>query len=164
MQGVEPGGFSPQRYFAENRWARGVALGTGAFFLITLAIALVRVGARYNSPTSKRRRTVEQNKVRLPLTCHASGMQSMWNAWAASLYLQHGLALHHGYLLNQQPDSSCLPAALAMHEYIRQCCCAPVYSGPSVLGRPWWRLWMSTCQLAETSSRLVSYYSPALLV
>ena len=125
MQGVEPGGFSPQRYFAENRWARGVALGTGAFFLITLAVALVRVSARYNSPTSKRRRTVEQNKARLPLTCHASGMQSLWNAWAASLHLQHGLALHRGYLLNEHgPDSSCLPAALAMHEHIRQCCCA----------------------------------------
>ena len=72
MQGVEPRGFSPQRYFAENRWARGAALGTGAFFVITLAIALVRVAARHNSPTSKRRRTVEQNKVRMLPTCHAS--------------------------------------------------------------------------------------------
>ncbi|KAK9841995.1 hypothetical protein WJX81_003170 [Elliptochloris bilobata] len=62
-QGVEPPGFSPQRYFAENRWARGAAFGTGAFFVITLAIALFRVAVRHNSPTAKRRRTVEQNKA-----------------------------------------------------------------------------------------------------
>ncbi len=64
MQGVDPGArFNPQRYLAENRWARGAAFGTGAFFVITLAIALVRVAQRFNSPVAKRRRTVEQNKV-----------------------------------------------------------------------------------------------------
>ena len=72
VQGVEPSGFNPQRYFAENRWARNAAVGAGAFFAITLAVTLARVAKRYNSPTSKRRRTVDMNKAGLLIAAAAN--------------------------------------------------------------------------------------------
>ena len=62
LQGVEP-----FQRIAQARWARPVVGALGLLLGGTLLLSLARVARRYNSPKSKRRRTVDLNKVpRLP--------------------------------------------------------------------------------------------------
>ena len=58
LQGVEP-----FQRIAQARWARPVVGALGLLLAGTLLLSLARVVRRYNSPKSKRRRTVDLNKV-----------------------------------------------------------------------------------------------------
>ncbi|CAK0783201.1 hypothetical protein CVIRNUC_006400 [Coccomyxa viridis] len=58
LQGVEP-----FQRIAQARWARPVVGALGLLLGGTLLLSLARVARRYNSPKSKRRRTVDLNKT-----------------------------------------------------------------------------------------------------
>ena len=61
MQGLQ--GVEPFQRIAQARWARPVVGALGLLLAGTLLLSLARVVRRYNSPKSKRRRTVDLNKV-----------------------------------------------------------------------------------------------------
>lgn len=54
----------------QTRWARPALGALGLLFAGTLLLSVVRVFQRYNSPKSKRRRTVDLNKVLIPAPCY----------------------------------------------------------------------------------------------
>lgn len=56
---------APAQFLRQTRWARPVVGALGLFFAGTLLLSVVRVLRRYNSPRSKRTRTVNLNKVSL---------------------------------------------------------------------------------------------------
>ena len=60
-QGVP--GRLPFQGIPQMRWARPALGALGLLLAGTLLLSLVRVVRRYNSPKSKRRRTVDLNKV-----------------------------------------------------------------------------------------------------
>lgn len=60
-QGVRASG--PVRLLEQSRWARPVLGVVGLFFAGTFLLSLIRVVRRFNSPRSKRKRTVNLNKV-----------------------------------------------------------------------------------------------------
>ena len=61
MQGLQ--GVQPFQQISQARWARPVAGVLGLLLAGTFLLSLWRVVGRYNSPKSKRRRTVDLNKV-----------------------------------------------------------------------------------------------------
>lgn len=69
-QGVP--GRLPFQGIPQTRWARPALGALGLLLAGTLLLSLVRVVRRYNSPKSKRRRTVDLNKV-----THAGFLQCM---------------------------------------------------------------------------------------
>ena len=54
----------------QTRWARPALGALGLLFAGALLLSVVRVFQRYNSPKSKRRRTVDLNKVLNPTLCY----------------------------------------------------------------------------------------------
>ena len=56
---------APAQFLRQTRWARPVLGALGLFFAGTLLLSVVRVLRRYNSPRSKRTRTVNLNKASL---------------------------------------------------------------------------------------------------
>ena len=66
LQMIEP--LSPISYIREHRWAKGAVLAGALLMAGTFVTAVVRVAQRYNSPTSKRRRSVNKNLVRIVLS------------------------------------------------------------------------------------------------
>ena len=69
-QGIDAN--APARFMEQNRWARPVLGAIGLFFAGTFLLSVVRVMRRYNSPRSKRTRTVNLNKVSLDFIWLAS--------------------------------------------------------------------------------------------
>ncbi|BDA47494.1 hypothetical protein COCOBI_10-3420 [Coccomyxa sp. Obi] len=61
IQGMDAN--APARFMEQNRWAQPVLGAIGLFFAGTFLLSVVRVLRRYNSPRSKRTRTVNLNKV-----------------------------------------------------------------------------------------------------